>query len=186
MLFDQPDGLNINRDCGSTHLGQPQGLCARARAGRRRGLRRRRRPLPDGGRTAATEIDGDMIMAICALDMKSRGKLNKNTVVGTIMTNLGFIKLLRGATASASSPPRWATASCWRRCCWRNTASAASSPAIVIFRDFATTGDGQLTAIQLLMPSCAARARKLSELASGDDPLSAGDDQRRASRRTAS
>ena len=38
------------------------------------------------------EVDGDMIMAICALDMKSRGKLNKNTVVGTIMTNLGFIK----------------------------------------------------------------------------------------------
>ena len=37
-------------------------------------------------------LDGDFIMAICALDMKQRGKLNKNTVVGTIMTNLGFIK----------------------------------------------------------------------------------------------
>ena len=37
-------------------------------------------------------VDGDFVMAICALDMKSRGKLAKNTVVGTIMTNMGFIR----------------------------------------------------------------------------------------------
>ncbi len=89
VISDKPDGENINRDCGSTHIealakyvvdnGLECGIAFDGDADRCL-------CVDENGRV----IDGDMIMAICALDLKKRGKLNKNTVVGTIMTNFGF------------------------------------------------------------------------------------------------
>ena len=89
MLNQSPDGINVNDNCGSTHM---EGLIEYVRshdldAGVAFDGDADRCLMVD---EAGNFVDGDFIMAICALDMKSRGKLNKNTVVGTIMTNLGF------------------------------------------------------------------------------------------------
>ena len=91
FLFDTPDGTNINKGCGSLHLealkayvvehGLDAGIAFDGDADRCL-------CVDDTGR----EIDGDIIMAICAKDMKDRGKLNRDTVVGTIMTNMGFMR----------------------------------------------------------------------------------------------
>ena len=89
MLHDQPDGVNINRDCGSTHM---ESLMAYVKehdmdAGVAFDGDADRCLMVD---EQGNFVDGDFIMAICAMDMKSRGKLAGNAVVGTIMTNLGF------------------------------------------------------------------------------------------------
>ena len=91
LLFCEPDGININDACGSTHTE------ALARYVVDNGLDAGVAFDGDADRCLCVDengelVDGDMIMAICALDMKKRGKLSRNTVVGTVMTNLGFIK----------------------------------------------------------------------------------------------
>ena len=95
------------------------------------------------------QIDGDMIMAMCALDMKSRGKLNKDAVVGTIMTNLGFIKFceregLRFVATKVGD--RFVM----EEMLLEEYSFGGEQSGHLIFRDFASTGDGQLTAIQVL------------------------------------
>lgn len=91
MLANEPNGVNINDGCGSTHM---ESLVEYVKTHRvDAGIAFD----GDADRCLAVDengepVDGDFIMAICGLDMKSRGKLNKNCIVGTIMTNLGFIK----------------------------------------------------------------------------------------------
>lgn len=162
MLNDRPDGINVNQDCGSTHM---EGLIEYVKthevdAGVAFDGDADRCLMVD---EQGNFVDGDFIMAICAMDMKSRGKLAGNTVVGTIMTNLGF-----------------------QRCCEENGMEfeatkvgdryvleemlldgynfGGEQSGHVIFRDFATTGDGQLTACQLLS-LMRRREAKLSSLA---------------------
>ena len=122
------------------------------------------------------EVDGDMLMAICALDMKSRGKLNKNTVVGTIMTNLGFIKFCEreGIRFIAT---KVGDRFVMEEMLLEEYSFGGEQSGHLIFRDFATTGDGELTAIQVLSLM---RARGPQALGAGlgDDALPAGDDQR--------
>ena len=94
-------------------------------------------------------VDGDFIMAICALDMLKRGKLEKNTVVGTIMTNMGFSRFceengIRLITTKVGD--RYVL----EEMLLEEYSFGGEQSGHVIFRDFATTGDGQLTAIQLL------------------------------------
>ncbi len=91
ILNDTPNGSNINENCGSTHIDAladyvvKNGFdCGVAFDG-------------DADRCLAVDengsvIDGDMIMAICSLDLVERGRLNHRAVVGTIMTNFGFGK----------------------------------------------------------------------------------------------
>lgn len=163
ILNAEPNGVNINDNCGSTHL---EGLaryvvenkldCGVAFDG-------------DADRCLCVdengnEVDGDMIMAICALDLKKRGKLNKNTVVGTIMTNFGFGKFceendLRFIATKVGD--RYVL----EEMLLEDYSFGGEQSGHVIFRDFATTGDGQLTAAQLL---CHMRCegKSLSELAS--------------------
>ena len=108
-------------------------------------------------------IDGDFIMAICALDMKSRGKLSGSAVVGTIMTNLGFQRFCEenGMRFEATKVgDRYVLEQ--MRLDGYNFGGEQSGH--VIFRDFATTGDGQLTACQLLS-LLRRREAKLSSLA---------------------
>ena len=163
ILSASPDGVNINRDCGSTHL---DSLSAYVRA---HGCDCGIAFDGDADRCLAVdekgnEIDGDMIMAILALDMKARGKLAKNTVVGTVMTNYGFGKFCReqGITfVDAKVGDRYVL----ERMLLDGYCFGGEQSGHVIFRDFATTGDGQLTAAQLL--SLLARSKKtLSQLAS--------------------
>src|SRR5699024_3826182 len=91
FLFDQPDGVNINAGCGSTHIEALTQYVVENHLDAGVAF--------DGDADRCLCVDdqgnlvhGDFIMAICALDMKKRGKLSRDTVVGTIMTNLGFIK----------------------------------------------------------------------------------------------
>lgn len=89
LLCDRPDGYNINENCGSTHIGILQ---EQVRAGEfDLGLAFD----GDGDRVITVDrsgrvVDGDFIMAICASYLKDRGRLEKNTIVTTVMTNLGF------------------------------------------------------------------------------------------------
>ena len=163
VLASEPDGVNINRDCGSTHLESLSKYvtenrldCGIAFDG-------------DADRCLCVDekgniIDGDMIMAICALDLKKRGKLNKNTVVGTIMTNFGFGKFceendLRFIATKVGD--RYVL----EELLLEDYSFGGEQSGHVIFRDFATTGDGQLTATQLLVLMKCAK-KPLSELAS--------------------
>lgn len=162
VLADDPDGLNINKDCGSTHLGQLKkavldghydaGLAFDGDADRFLAIDE-----------LGNEIDGDMIMAIMALDMKARGTLAKNTVVGTIMTNFGFGKFCRendiNFVATKVGDRYVLEEMLLEGYCFGGEQSGH-----VIFKEFASTGDGQLTAVQLLA-HMKRSGKKLSELA---------------------
>ncbi|MGI6239484.1 MAG: phosphoglucosamine mutase, partial [Christensenellales bacterium] len=148
ILYDEPDGMNINEDCGSTHL---ENLAAyvvehKLDAGVAfDGDADRCLMVDENG----AHIDGDMIMAICACDMKKRGRLAKNSVVGTIMTNLGFIKFCEreGINFIATKVgDRYVL----EEMLLEDYYFGGEQSGHVIFRDFSATGDGQLTAIQLL------------------------------------
>ncbi len=162
MLNDKPDGINVNRDCGSTHM---EGLIEFVKthevdAGVAFDGDADRCLMVD---EQGNFVDGDFIMAICAMDMKSRGKLAKSTVVGTIMTNMGFQRFCEenGMEFEATKVgDRYVLEE--MRLSGYNFGGEQSGH--VIFRDFATTGDGQLTACQLLS-LMRRREAKLSSLA---------------------
>lgn len=85
MLFDEPDGININKDCGSTHTKKLQEYV------RQNKLSAGLAFDGDADRCLAVDengnlVDGDFLIAICANDMMKNGKLKKNTAVGTVMT----------------------------------------------------------------------------------------------------
>ncbi len=163
MLADHPDGTNINDGCGSTHVERLSAFvkenrldCGVAFDG-------------DADRCLAVDecgnvVDGDAIMAILALDMKARGKLEKNALVGTVMSNLGLIRFCEDSGISfhaAKVGDRYVL----ERMREDGFCFGGEQSGHIIFRDFATTGDGQMTAAQLL--SLMRRTgKKLSELAS--------------------
>lgn len=148
VLSADPDGVNINNDCGSTHLENLRkyvleheldaGIAFDGDADRCL-------CIDDKG----NDVDGDMIMAITALDMKARGKLNKNAVVGTIMTNYGFSKFCADNGihfVSTKVGDRYVL----EEMLLEDYYLGGEQSGHIIFRDFSTTGDGQLTAVQLL------------------------------------
>ncbi|MBQ7384033.1 MAG: phosphoglucosamine mutase [Clostridia bacterium] len=162
ILNDKPDGVNINENCGSTHI---DGLAKYVVANSLDcgiafdGDADRCLCIDERGR----EIDGDMIMAICALDLKKRGKLNRGAVVGTVMTNLGFSKFCEenGLKFVATKVgDRYVL----EEMILEDYSFGGEQSGHIIFRDFATTGDGQLTATQLLC-HMKREAKPLSELA---------------------
>ena len=148
MLFDKPDGLNINEKCGSTHMESLReyvvnnnldaGLAFDGDADRFL-------CVDDKG----NYIDGDQVMAICSLDMLERGKLPKKTVVGTIMSNLGFIKFCE-ANDIRFVATKVGDRFVLEEMLLEGYGFGGEQSGHIIFKDFATTGDGQLTAIQLL------------------------------------
>ncbi|GHU65324.1 phosphoglucosamine mutase [Clostridia bacterium] len=163
FLADEPDGLNINEGCGSTHMehlievvkngGFDAGIAFDGDADRCLAVDERGVP-----------IDGDQIMAVCAKDMKARGKLPHDTVIGTILTNLGFVRFCK-ENGIAFIATKVGDRFVLEEMQLGEFGFGGEQSGHVIFRDFATTGDGQLTAIQLL--SLVRReGRKLSELAS--------------------
>ncbi len=146
-LADAPDGTNINADCGSTHL---QGL--------RRAVLANGADLGlafdgDADRVLAVDhtgagIDGDQLIAVCALDLASRGLLVDNTVVVTVMANLGFrLGMARRGVTIVETPVgdrhvlEALEAGGW--------VLGGEQSGHVIFRNLATTGDGLLTGLQV-------------------------------------
>ena len=163
MLNDAPDGININEGCGSTNL---EGLKRYVTDNKMDvgiafdGDADRCLAVDECGR----EVDGDFIMAMLALDMKSRGELSKNTVVGTVMTNLGFQKFCEenGISFIAAKVGDRYVLELMNQ---EGYSFGGEQSGHLILRKHATTGDGQLTAIALL--SLMARSGKpLSTLAS--------------------
>ena len=162
MLFDNPNGININENCGSTHM------MALMDYVKDHDLDAGIAFDGDADRCLAVDekgnlVDGDFVMAICAADLKSRGKLAKNTVVGTIMTNMGFNRFCdeNGLKfVSTKVGDRYVLENMLRE--GYNFGGEQSGH--VIFLDFSTTGDGQLTAAQLLS-IVKRRNAKLSSLA---------------------
>ena len=162
MLFDNPDGVNINTNCGSTHM---ETLMAYVKEHKLDG------GLAfdgDADRCLAVDnngdlVDGDFIIAICAADLKSQGKLKKNAVVGTVMTNMGFNRFCdeNGMTFVATAVgDRYVLEEMLKE--GYNIGGEQSGH--VIYLDYATTGDGQLTGAHL-MSLLNRRQAKLSSIA---------------------
>ncbi|RJP35279.1 MAG: phosphoglucosamine mutase [Actinobacteria bacterium] len=148
VLNAEPDGLNINCECGSTHTGSLQqavldtgadlGLAFDGDADRLLAVDER-------GRL----VDGDFIMAICALHMKERGLLKSNTMVTTVMTNLGFHRAMEreGIQVHVTQVgDRYVL----ERMLAEGLSLGGEQSGHIIFGDHATTGDGLLTALKLL------------------------------------
>lgn len=148
MLFDKPDGVNINTNCGSTHMETLMDYVKEYKLDAGLAFD------GDADRCLAVDnngelVDGDYIIAILAADLKSQGKLKKNAVVGTVMTNMGFNKFCDAngmkfvATAVGD---RYVLEEMLKE--GYNIGGEQSGH--VIFLDHATTGDGQLTGAHLL------------------------------------
>ena len=162
MLANEPNGVNVNDNCGSTHM---EGLMAYVKE---HGLDAGVAFDGDADRCLAVDengnlVDGDFVMAICAADMKSRGKLAKSTVVGTIMTNMGFNRFCDENDMKFSST-KVGDRYVLEEMLLEGYNFGGEQSGHVIFLDFATTGDGQMTAAQLLS-IMRRRQAKLSSLA---------------------
>lgn len=148
MLFDSPDGININKDCGSTHVENLKKYVLEHKldAGLAfDGDADRCLAVDDKGQL----VDGDYIIAIIAADMKSRGVLKKNTVVGTVMTNMGFNKFCEANGmnfVSTKVGDRYVLETMLQQ--GYNIGGEQSGHVIIL--DYGTTGDGQLTGATLL------------------------------------
>jgi len=148
VLHDRPDGTNINDGCGSTHT---DGL---ARAVVARGADLGVAFDGDADRVlmvdAAGElVDGDQLIALCAVDRHERGTLPGDTVVVTVMTNLGFRLAMEAhgiTVVETAVGDRYVLEALEAR----GLALGGEQSGHVIFRDLATTGDGLLTAVQAL------------------------------------
>ena len=147
-IYNDPDGTNINEYCGSTH---PANLSrAVTEVGADVGLAFD----GDADRLIAVDehgaiVDGDTIMAICALDMKKRGALSKNVVVGTVMSNMGLEIGLkeRGVTlVKTQVGDRYVLEEMLRN----GFNFGGEQSGHIIFLDGNTTGDGIYSGVQLL------------------------------------
>lgn len=148
VISDRPDGLNINLDCGSTH---PEVL---SRTVVDRGAEVGIAFDGDADRIQAVDergelIDGDQLMAICALDLRARGLLRSDAVAVTVMSNLGFRQAMEAAgievvvTAVGDRHVLEALED-------RNLSLGGEQSGHIIFRDLSTTGDGLLSAVVVL------------------------------------
>ena len=144
----EPDGLNINDGCGSTHPEQLQEAVVRHRADLGLafdGDADRLIAIDENGE----EVDGDFILCICGDTMMREGRLKDNTIVTTVMSNIGFFKAIeaRGMRAAQTAVGDRYVMEEMRR---GNYNLGGEQSGHVIFLDYNTTGDGILTAIQLV------------------------------------
>lgn len=148
FIHREPDGININDHCGSTHL---ESLAEQVVSGKYDigvafdGDADRCLMVDEKGHF----IDGDKIMAVCGTDMKRRGKLNGNTIVATVMSNLGLHEFCRnsGIGLVCTSVGDRNVLEKMVECGYRIGGEQSGH---MIFTEFATTGDGQLSALQFL------------------------------------
>ncbi len=148
IMNADPDGVNINAGCGSTHM---EGLKAMVKAGSYDlglafdGDADRCLAVDENGE----EIDGDQIMAVCGLDMKARGKLSGNAIVATVMSNLGLHVFAREHEIDLLCTDV-GDRNVLEKMLERGHVIGGEQSGHMIFLDHATTGDGQLAALQFL------------------------------------
>jgi phosphoglucosamine mutase len=162
VIHADPDGTNINAGCGSTH---PQDL---QRTVGEKGADAGLAFDGDADRVLAVDgegglVDGDHVMAISAVDMHGRGALTDDTVVVTVMTNLGFRLAMRerGITVVETQVGDRYVLEALEDGGW---SLGGEQSGHVIFRHLATTGDGLLTGLQVL-DAVHRSGRPLAELA---------------------
>lgn len=159
----EPDGVNINRGCGSTHLAllREKVLLRSADIGIAfDGDADRFLAIDECG----NEIDGDFVLAILSLAMREKGTLNSDAVVGTVMSNYGFTKFANDNAlnfVATKVGDRYVLEEMEKM----NYSLGGEQSGHVIIREAATTGDGQLTAVYLLN-RLAQTKKSLSALAS--------------------
>jgi phosphoglucosamine mutase len=163
VIGGEPDGWNINDGIGSTHLGPLKE--AVARHGADIGIAHD----GDADRCLAVTadgdvVDGDAILAICALALHESGNLTNDTVVATVMSNLGFHHTMRqaGITVQTTAVGDRYVLEALRS---RGLSLGGEQSGHLVFLDWATTGDGLLTGLALLSRMSATGA-SLAELAS--------------------
>lgn len=162
-IFDQPDGLNINKGCGSTHLEELK--AAVIENGADIGLAND----GDADRVLAVDaagnvVDGDQIMVICADYLKSKGLLAENTVVVTVMSNLGLHLALKKKgikVLETKVGDRYVLEECLKT----GAIFGGEQSGHILFLNQTTTGDGLLTALMLLA-AVKEQGKSLAEMAS--------------------
>lgn len=163
VLNDAPDGMNINAGCGSTHMGD---IAAFVRAhGCQIGLAFD----GDADRVLAVDetgelVDGDRIMAIIALSLKAQGKLAHDTIVATVMSNLG-LDVMAKEQGLHIEKTKVGDRYVLEKMIADDHVIGGEQSGHIILRMFNTTGDGLVTGIQLLRAVKDA-GKPLSELAS--------------------
>ena len=148
IIHNEPDGNNINLNCGSTHIKSLQELVVENGADIGFAFD------GDADRCLAVDengelIDGDKILAICGLYLKEKGKLPGNTVVGTIMSNMGLSVMAdkNGINIEqANVGDRYVI----EKILEGGYTLGGEQSGHIIFHEYNTTGDGIITAIQLL------------------------------------
>lgn len=163
VINSEPDGTNINTNCGSTHI---EGLMKFVVDN---GLDVGFAYDGDADRCLAVDekgnlIDGDQIMYICGAYMKERGELNNNTVVTTIMSNFGLYKAL-DKLGIAYEKTKVGDKYVSENMTANNHSIGGENSGHIIFRKHAVTGDGILTSLKL-MEVILEKKMKLSDLAS--------------------
>ncbi len=162
-ISNEPNGWNINDGCGSTHL---ENIKAKVlETGADLGIAHD----GDADRCLAIDsqgnvIDGDFIMAILAADWQSRGLLTHETIVGTVMSNLGFFKAMEALDINVeitSVGDRYVL----EKMISDGFVLGGEQSGHIIMRHYANTGDGLLTALHL-MQAVKTSGKSLAELAS--------------------
>ncbi|MEE1251313.1 MAG: phosphoglucosamine mutase [Lachnospiraceae bacterium] len=158
-----PDGTNINADCGSTHMEELQRRVVDEKADLGLAFD------GDADRMLAVDecgniVDGDQLMAICGNYMKAQGKLKKNTIVVTVMTNLGF-SLMGKKQGIHVEKTKVGDRYVLENMLENGYNIGGEQSGHIIFLDDNTTGDGLLSALHLLQV-VVDTGKKLSELAS--------------------
>ncbi len=162
VLFDAPNGTNINDGCGSTH---PDRLAATVAAA---GLQIGFAFDGDADRLIAVDergqlVDGDAVMGICALERLAAGTLRNNLLVATVMSNGGLERAVRQAGGRMVRTPV-GDRNVFEAMERDDAVLGGEQSGHIIFRDRSTTGDGLLTAIELVRAIRTADA-PLSDLA---------------------
>lgn len=162
-IHNSPDGTNINSNCGSTHMEELQArvVYEKAQIGLAfDGDADRLLAVDENGRV----VDGDQIMAIVGNHMKSQGKLKKDTIVATVMSNLGFF-LMGEKCGLTIEQTKVGDRYVLERMKEIGASLGGEQSGHIIFLDENTTGDGLLSALHLL-EVMAETGKSLSELAS--------------------
>lgn len=160
-INNEPDGTNINKDCGSTHMESLQKFVLE------NGLDVGFAYDGDADRCLAVDekgniIDGDLILYICGVYMKERGELNNNTVVTTIMSNIGLYKAF-DAKGIAYEKTAVGDKYVYENMMENGHSVGGEQSGHIIFSKHATTGDGILTSLKI-MEVMLEKKMKLSEL----------------------
>ena len=154
FIFDKPDGVNINNGCGSTHM---ETLCKGVVDGKYElgiafdGDADRCLLVDEKGNI----IDGDKVLAVCGRAMRHRGSLNGDAIVATVMSNLGLHEFCRRGDYNlvCTDVGDRHVLEQMIECGYMIGGEQSGH---TIFREFATTGDGELTALQFIQAYCEA------------------------------